>query len=42
MSVKLDALNKVFVAQLKDMYSAEKQLLDALPRMRDAATNSKL
>lgn len=42
MSVKLDDLNKVFVAQLKDMYSAEKQLLEALPKMERGATNPEL
>lgn len=42
MPLKLDDLNKVFVAQLKDMYSAETQLLDALPKMASGATNSRL
>ncbi len=42
MSVKLDSLLKVFVAQLKDMYSAENQLMELLPRMHDAATSQKL
>ncbi len=42
MSVKLDSLQKVFVAQLKDMYSAEHQLLDVLPRLHEAATSQKL
>lgn len=42
MSVKLESLHRVFVAQLKDMYSAENQLLKALPKMAEAATSSKL
>ncbi|MCA9274856.1 MAG: ferritin-like domain-containing protein [Phycisphaerales bacterium] len=40
--MKLDGLEKVFVQQLKDMYSAENQLLEALPKMAQAATSSKL
>lgn len=40
--MKLDSLEKVFAEQLKDMHSAENQLLDALPRMHAAATNAKL
>ncbi len=42
MSVKLESLHKVFVTQLKDMYSAETQLLEALPKMAKAATSQKL
>lgn len=42
MSVKLDALHKVFVSQLKDMHSAENQLLEALPKVAEAATSAKL
>lgn len=42
MSIKLESLHKVYVAQLKDMYSAENQLLDALPKMAQAATSAKL
>lgn len=42
MPLKLDGLEKVFVQQLKDMYSAENQLLEALPKMAEAATSSKL
>ncbi len=40
--MKLDDLNKVFVQQLKDMYSAEKQLLEALPKMAKAASDPEL
>lgn len=42
MSIKLDHLEKLYLSQLKDAYSAEKQLLEALPKMRDAATEKKL
>lgn len=42
MSIKLESLHKVFIAQLKDMYSAENQLLEALPKMAEAATSAKL
>lgn len=42
MPLKLDDLHKVFVAQLKDMYSAEHQLVEALPKMAAAATNARL
>jgi len=42
MSIKLDHLEKLYLSQLKDAYSAEKQLLEALPKMRDAATEQKL
>lgn len=42
MTMKLDHLEKLYVAQLKDAYSAEKQLLEALPKMRDAARSDKL
>lgn len=35
--MKLDSLKKLFVEQLKDMYSAENQLIKALPKMREAA-----
>lgn len=42
MSVKLDDLQKVFVSQLKDIYSAENQLIKALPKMEAGATNPKL
>ncbi|MEC9372501.1 MAG: DUF892 family protein, partial [Planctomycetota bacterium] len=36
--MKLDHLEKLFLNQLKDAYSAETQLLKAMPKMRDAAT----
>jgi|TARA_R110000782_G_scaffold13976_5_gene40937 ferritin-like metal-binding protein YciE len=42
MPLKLDDLHKVFVAQLKDMHSAENQLVEALPKMAAGATNARL
>jgi ferritin-like metal-binding protein YciE len=36
--MNLDNLQNVYVEQLKDMYSAEKQLVDALPKMAAAAS----
>jgi ferritin-like metal-binding protein YciE len=34
---KITTLQQLFVEQLKDLYSAETQLIDALPKMADAA-----
>ncbi len=42
MSTKLDNLLKLFENQVKDAYSAEHQLLSALPKMTDAATDDAL
>jgi len=39
---KVDSLHELFVHELKDIYSAEKQLLTALPKMIKAATTSEL
>ncbi len=38
----LQALYDVYVHQLKDVYSAEKQLVDALPKMAQAASTPEL
>lgn len=35
--MKLDSLQKLYVAELLDLYSAEKQILRALPKMAKAA-----
>jgi ferritin-like metal-binding protein YciE len=40
--VKLDSLEKLYVEQLKDLYSAESQLVQALPKMAKAASSSDL
>jgi ferritin-like metal-binding protein YciE len=38
----LDNLENVLVLQLRDLRSAEEQLIDALPKMADAASNPEL
>lgn len=38
----LDSLHNLFVDQLKDLYSAENQLVEALPKMVEAASSSEL
>jgi ferritin-like metal-binding protein YciE len=40
--MKLQTLNDLFNHELKDLYSAEKQLVKALPKMAKAATNEDL
>jgi ferritin-like metal-binding protein YciE len=40
--MKLDSLEKLYVHELKDLYSAEKQLLEALPMMEKSATDKEL
>ena len=40
--MKLESLNALFLRELADLYSAEKQLVAALPRMADAATHGAL
>jgi ferritin-like metal-binding protein YciE len=40
--MKLDSLEDVFVHQLNDLYSAEDQLVAALPKMAQAASNDEL
>ena len=37
-----DTLKDLYVHELKDLYSAEKQLVDALPKMKKAAKNRQL
>lgn len=39
---KLKSLEDLFIHELKDIYSAEKQLVKALPKMAKAATNESL
>ncbi len=41
-TMKLETLTDLYIAQLKDLYSAEKQLVKALPKMAKAATSEKL
>jgi ferritin-like metal-binding protein YciE len=40
--MKADNIEKLFVNELKDIYSAEKQITRALPRMAKAATTDEL
>ena len=40
--MQLQTLNDLFVEQLQDLYSAETQLVDALPKMADAASTEEL
>ena len=42
MSTKLETLEELLVHELKDLYSAETQLLKALPKMAKAATDETL
>jgi ferritin-like metal-binding protein YciE len=40
--MEMDSLRKLYVDELKDLYSAEKQILQALPRMAKKASNEQL
>ena len=40
--MKHDSLHKLFVHELKDLHNAESQILEALPKMEAAATDSGL
>ena len=40
--MKLETLQELYVAELKDLYSAETQILKALPKMAEKATNGDL
>lgn len=40
--MKLETLTDLYIHELKDLHSAEKQLIKALPKMAKAATNPKL
>jgi len=40
--MKLDSLSKLFVMELKDLYSAEQQLVEALPKIAAACRDSEL
>jgi ferritin-like metal-binding protein YciE len=41
-SLKLDSLRDLLIEQLRDLYSAETQLVDALPKMGEAASAPEL
>jgi ferritin-like metal-binding protein YciE len=40
--MQMETLKDLYIHELKDLYSAEKQLLRALPKMAKAASNEKL
>jgi ferritin-like metal-binding protein YciE len=40
--MKLETLKDLYIHELKDLYSAEKQIIKALPEMVKAATNKQL
>lgn len=40
--MKLNTLKDLYIHELKDLYSAEKQIIRALPKMARAASNEKL
>src|SRR3954451_15493096 len=41
-NVKLDSLKKLYIEELRDLYSAETQILKALPKMAKAASAPQL
>jgi ferritin-like metal-binding protein YciE len=41
-SMKMDNLQQLFVKELRDLYDAENQITDALPKLIDAAHNPQL
>jgi ferritin-like metal-binding protein YciE len=40
--MKIDSLKKLYIEELRDLYSAENQILKALPKMAKAATSKEL
>lgn len=40
--MKIDSLNELFVEELKDLYGAERQIVEALPKMEEAASAPEL
>jgi ferritin-like metal-binding protein YciE len=40
--MEIDSLRKLYIEELKDLYSAEKQILQALPRMAKKASSPQL
>ena len=41
-AMRLENLENLLTLQLQDLYSAEDQLIDALPKMADAASSPEL
>ncbi len=42
MAMKMESLETLFVDSIRDLYDAENQIMDALPKMVDAASSSDL
>ena len=40
--MNIDSLHKLYIQELKDLYSAENQLLEAIPKMEKAASDATL
>jgi len=40
--MKLDSLKKLYIEEMRDLYSAENQIIKALPKMAKAATSKEL
>src|ERR1700740_2150610 len=41
-SLKLDSVKDLLIAELRDLYNAEEQLVEALPKMAEAASSTEL
>lgn len=41
-TMQLDKIDDLFLHEIEDLYDAENRILDALPKMRDAASNAQL
>jgi ferritin-like metal-binding protein YciE len=41
-NMKLDTLEQLYISELRDLYSAENQLLKALPKMAKGASSPEL
>lgn len=41
-SLKLESVQDLLIAELRDLHNAEKQLVDALPKMAEAASSTEL
>jgi ferritin-like metal-binding protein YciE len=42
MAMEVDSMHKLYVDLLKDLYSAENQLVEALPKMAQGASSMEL
>ncbi len=40
--MKIESMEELFLAQIEDLYDAEKRLVKALPKMAEAATSLSL